>query len=116
MGSAAYEIEGTDEFEQWYGTLTAGQQRDVERVIAELEIDGPHLGRPYVDTVRESRHPRMKELRVQSGGRPLRIFFAFDPRRCAILLLGGDKTGDDRFYRRMIPIADRLFDQHLAHL
>ncbi len=58
----------------------------------------------------------MKELRTQSKGRPLRTFYAFDPRRLAILLIGGDKTGDDRFYDRMIPLADRLYDEHLEEL
>jgi len=58
----------------------------------------------------------MKELRTQCKGRPLRTFFAFDPRRCAILLIGGDKTGDERFYERMIPIADRLYDEYLQEL
>ena len=60
-----------------------------------------------------SRHANMKELRTQHRGRPLRTLFAFDSRRCAILLIGGDKTGDKRFYERMIPIADQLFDEHL---
>jgi hypothetical protein len=63
-----------------------------------------------------SKHANMKELRTQHQGRPLRTLFAFDPRRCAILLIGGDKTGDDRFYERMIPIADKLYDEHLAQL
>jgi hypothetical protein len=58
----------------------------------------------------------MKELRTQHHGRPLRTFFAFDPRRCAILLIGGDKTGDKRFYERMIPVADQLLDDHLRSL
>ncbi|WKW52475.1 type II toxin-antitoxin system RelE/ParE family toxin [Rhodomicrobium lacus] len=58
----------------------------------------------------------MRELRVQSGGKPLRVFYAFDPRRAAILLIGGDKTGDDRFYERMTPIADALYDEYLAKL
>lgn len=58
----------------------------------------------------------MHELRIQSGGRPIRIFYAFDPRRAAILLIGGDKTGDHRFYERMIPIADALYDDHLVNL
>jgi len=58
----------------------------------------------------------MRELRVQSGGKPVRIFYAFDPRRTAILLIGGDKTGDDRFYDRMIPIADKLYDVHIDEL
>jgi hypothetical protein len=58
----------------------------------------------------------MKELRTQHRGRPLRTLFAFDPRRCAILLIGGDKSGDNRFYEQMIPIADRLYDEHLETL
>jgi len=58
----------------------------------------------------------MRELRVQSGGRPIRVFYAFDPRRAAVLLIGGDKTGNDRFYQKFIPIADRLYDEHLAEL
>lgn len=58
----------------------------------------------------------MRELRVQSGGDPLRGFYAFDPRRTAILLIGGDKTGDDRFYEKMVPIADRLYDEYLVEL
>jgi hypothetical protein len=58
----------------------------------------------------------MKELRIQSKGRPLRVFFAFDPRRSAIHLIGGDKTGDDRFYERMVPWADTLYDEYLAEL
>ena len=70
----------------------------------------------YVDTPKGSRHKNMKELRTQSKGDPLRTFFAFDPNRSAILLIGGDKTGDKRFYDRMIPVADDLFDRRLAEL
>ena len=58
----------------------------------------------------------MRELRVQSGGRSLRVFYAFDPRRSAILIIGGDKTGDDRFYQRMVPIADQLYDMYIAEI
>ncbi|MDU9050236.1 MAG: type II toxin-antitoxin system RelE/ParE family toxin [Candidatus Electrothrix sp. Rat3] len=58
----------------------------------------------------------MKELRTQCQGRPLRTFFAFDPRRTAILLIGGDKTGDKRFYERMIPLAERLYNNYLEEL
>ena len=74
------------------------------------------MPRPHADTVKGSRHANMKELRTQHAGRPLRTFFAFDPRRCAILLIGGDKSGDQRFYERMIPKADDLYDEHLAAL
>jgi hypothetical protein len=58
----------------------------------------------------------MRELRVQIGGDPYRVFYAFDPRRAAILLVGGNKGGDDRFYERMVPIADRIFDEHIRAL
>jgi hypothetical protein len=81
-----------------------------------LEQRGPNLPFPYSSGVRGSRHAHMRELRVQSGSKPLRIFYAFDPRRMAILLIGGDKTGDGRFYEQMIPIADEFYDQHLAEL
>ena len=63
-----------------------------------------------------SKHSHMRELRVQSGGHPMRVFYAFDPRRSAILLIGGDKTGNDRVYRDYIPVADKLYDEHLEEL
>jgi hypothetical protein len=69
-----------------------------------------------VDTVKGSEYPNMKELRTQSGGSPLRTFFVFDPRRSAILLIGGDKTGDKRFYERMVPIADKLYGTYLKEI
>ena len=77
---------------------------------------GPGLPRPHSDTVKASKHSNMKEWRTQHKGRPIRTFYAFDPRRSAILLIGGDKTGDNRFYVKMIPMADRLFDEHLEEL
>ena len=58
----------------------------------------------------------MQELRIQHQGNPIWIFYAFDPRRCAILLIGGDKTGNDRFYEKYVPIADRLYDEYLEEL
>lgn len=77
---------------------------------------GPGLGYPHSSGVAGSRHSYMRELRVQHQGRPYRVFYAFDPRRSAILLIAGDKTGDDRFYVRMVPIADGLYDRHLEQL
>ncbi len=76
---------------------------------------GPELGRPYADTLNGSRHANMKELRMRAGGGVWRVAFAFDPRRQAILLVAGDKSGvsQTRFYRRLIDIADRRFDAHL---
>lgn len=111
-----WEVEFTDEFGQWWESLTEDQQDAIDRTVGVLREFGPALGRPQVDTLNASRHPNMKELRAQHNGHPYRVFFAFDPRRSAILLIGGDKTGDDRFYERMIPIADDLYDVYLTEL
>jgi len=75
---------------------------------------GPKLGRPYVDSVQGSRHSNLKELRIQSKGRPIRIFFIFDKKRRAVLLVGGNKAGDRRFYDQMVPKADKIFDDFLG--
>jgi hypothetical protein len=112
----ACEIEGTEEFAAWYASLDADEQDALNYSIELLEENGPALGRPHADTVRESRYPNMRELRSQVAGRPLRTFYAFDPRRSAILLLGGDKTGDRRFYERMLPRADELYRTYLEDL
>ncbi len=109
-------VEYTDEFGTWWQTLGANAQDDIAATVAVLEQRGPRLPFPYSSAVAGSRHGQMRELRVQSGGEPLRIFYAFDPRRAAILLIGGNKTGDDRFYERMIPRADRLYDIYLDEL
>ena len=81
-----------------------------------LEKRGINLGYPYSSKINRSKHSQMRELRIQSKGKPIRIFYAFDPKRDAILLIGGDKTGDKRFYKRMIPIADRLYDTYLEEI
>jgi len=111
-----WNIEITAEFESWFAELPVAVQLATEHAITILEVAGPGLGRPQVDTVKGSKHANMKELRVQQGGKPWRIFFAFDPRRSAILLIGGCKAGDGRFYERMIPIADKLLDIYLVEL
>jgi hypothetical protein len=111
-----WEVEFTDEFFSWFDSLTEDEQDSIAVGVEELRQTGPGLGRPRVDTIHGSAHANMKELRTQHRGRPIRTFFAFDPRRTAILLIGGDKTGDDRFYDRMVPLADRLYDEYLAEL
>ena len=111
-----WNVEFTDEFYAWWRTLSDSQQDALQASIELLEMNGPSLGRPHVDTVKGSRHSNMKELRTQWSGTPLRTFFAFDPRRSAILLIGGDKTGDKRFYDKMLPIADDLYDTYLKEL
>jgi hypothetical protein len=111
-----WEVEFTDEFERWWNTLDADEQEALAASVELLRQIGPQLSRPHADTLAGSKHANMKELRTQHRGHPLRTLFAFDPRRCAILLIGGDKTGDNRFYERMIPLADQLYDEHLAQL
>jgi hypothetical protein len=112
----AWNVEYTDEFGAWWSTLSESQQDDVEAIVTLLVRKGPRLPFPYSSGINGSRHGQMRELRVQSGGDPLRVFYAFDPRRTAILLVGGNKTGDRRFYRRMIPVADRIYDTYLDEL
>lgn len=111
-----WEIEQTGAFDKWWRTLTEGQQDDVAHVASLLADRGPALGHPYSSSIHGSKHGHMRELRVQSKGKPIRVFYAFDPRRCAILLIGGDKTGKDRFYKAYLPVADQLYDEHLALL
>lgn len=111
-----WNVEYTDEFGSWYEAISEGVQDDVDRVVGLLEARGPNLPFPYSSGIEGSRHDHMRELRVQSGGAPIRIFYAFDPRRTAILLIGGDKTGGDRFYDEMIPTADRLYDAYLDEI
>ena len=94
----------------------ADEQESVAAVVDTLEYVGPRLPFPYSSGVSGSRHARMRELRVPHRGKPFRIFYAFDPRRVGILLIGGSKAGDDRWYERMIPVADLLYDDHLAAL
>jgi hypothetical protein len=111
-----WNVENTDEFTEWWNELTDAQQEDITATAELLMEHGPNLPFPHSSSIENSRHGHMRELRVQSGGHPIRIFYAFDPRRSAILLIGGDKTGDDRFYEKMIPIADKLYDVHLDEL
>jgi len=112
----AWEVEYADEFGEWWKSLTEEEQADVAAYVGELERRGPMLPFPYSSDVKRSKHGSMRELRVQSAGKPLRVFYAFDPRRTAILLIGGKKAGVKRFYDQFIPIADRLYDRHLAEL
>lgn len=111
-----WEIEYTDEFGQWWETLAKMEQASIDAVVALLENYGPRLRFPYSSGISRSKHSHMRELRIQHQGRPYRVLYAFDPRRCAILLFGGDKTGDSRWYDVNVPIADRLYDEHLELL
>jgi hypothetical protein len=108
-----WDVEYTDEFGRWWDSLAEDEQESIAHDVEVLRAVGPRLGRPRVDTVQGSRFSNMKELRTQHKGEPYRTLFAFDPRRIAILLIGGRKTGDDRWYDTFIPIADRLYEEHL---
>lgn len=109
-------VEYTDEFGNWFLTLEETQQNDIASVVALLEELGTRLGFPHSSKINGSKHSKMRELRVQSKGNPLRVFYCFDPKRDAILLIGGNKTGDKRFYQKFIPIADRLYDLYLIEI
>ena len=111
-----WQVEYTDEFEGWWTGLAEIEQDATAAVVELLSERGPRLPFPFSPGVAGSRHPHMRELRIQSAGNPVRVFYAFDPRRTAILLIGGAKAGDDRFYQRLVPVADRLYDDHLQEL
>jgi hypothetical protein len=111
-----WRIEATEVFDAWYDTLSEPEREDVIAVVDLLKERGPHLGMPYTSRVTTSRHDHMRELRIQHAGRPYRVLYAFDPRRVAVLLVAGDKTGQDRWYEINVPLADRLYDQHLDEL
>jgi hypothetical protein len=110
-----WKVEYTDQFEDWWLTLSEQEQEAVTAAVEALEDRGPALGRPFVDMIQASRHANMKELRPRGGN--IRVMFAFDPRRTAILLIGGDKTGQwEAWYEEMVPIADALYDDHLLSI
>jgi len=112
----AWEIEVSDEFKEWYESLTDEECGNVHNVIEALAQLGPALGRPQVDTLRGSRFANMKELRIQHHGKPNRILYAFDPRRYAYLILGGGKTGDAQWYADEIRRADLIYAKHLEEI
>jgi hypothetical protein len=112
----AWEVEFTDEFgERWEG-LTASEQMSVDFTVSLLQEVGPTLKMPHSSGVVSSRHSHMRELRIQHEGRPYRVLYAFDPRRAAILLIGRDKTGNDRWYEECVPLADQIYDRHLREI
>lgn len=111
-------VEIGDEFEPEFDALPEEVQDELLARMLLLQQFGPQLGRPTVDTLNGSKHANMKELRFNAGGGVWRAAFAFDPKRKAILLVAGDKSGgsEARFYRQLIAKADARFDAHLARL
>ena len=111
-----WDVEYTDNFGEWWASLTEAEQISIAASVQLLEAHGPSLGHPHSSGINSSKHTHMRELRTQHRGRPFRTLYAFDPRRMAILLIGGDKTGDKRWYDVHVPLADKLYDEHLDQL
>ncbi|QGH29590.1 type II toxin-antitoxin system RelE/ParE family toxin [Kluyvera intermedia] len=110
-------IKTTDGFDNWFSTLCATDRASVLALLIVLWEKGPGLPRLYADRIKGSCYSNMKELRVQSQGDPIRVFFAFDPYRTGILLCAGNKVGNEkRFYNQMIAVADREFTDYLNTL
>ena len=111
-----WDVEYTNEFETWWQQLSIEEQEAVAYSIELLTQLGPNLPHPHSSGINGSKISHMRELRTQAQGKPFRTLYAFDPRRTAILLIAGDKTGDKRWYDTHIPIADKLYDEHLQQL
>ena len=112
----AWTVEYTDEFEAWWVGLTEEEQIDIDAIVGLLEDRGPNLPYPHSSEVKGARYGSIRELRIQHKGKPYRIFYAFDPRRVVILLLGGKKAGGARWYEKYVPLAERIYEQHLKEL
>jgi hypothetical protein len=104
-----WEIEFTDHFEGWWETLSSDERTAMSSIVGILEHRGSTLTRPYVDTVRGSRHANMRELRIQHAGHPFRLVYALEPRRETIILFRGDTSGNDRWYDEFVSIDDDLY-------
>lgn len=98
------------------GGLTPAEQKSVDFAVSLLQEVGPTLRMPRSSGIEMARHTHMRELRIQHQGRPYRVLYAFDPRRAALLLIGGDKTGNNRWCEEYVPVADAIYDPHLRQL
>ncbi len=112
----AYDVEVSDEFRGWYEPLSEAEQLSVGRVIELLEEKGPALAFPYSSGIQGSKLGHMRELRIQHEGRPYRVLYAFDPARTAFLLIGGNKTGNPRWYETNVSKAEAVYGAHLEEL
>lgn len=112
----AWEVEFSNEFGDWWDTLTIAEQKSVDFAVSLLQEAGPVLKMPHSSSIETSRYPHMRELRIQHAGHPYRVLYAFDYRRVAVLLIGGDKTGNDRWYEEFVPRADAIYEQHLREI
>jgi hypothetical protein len=113
-----WEVLSTGAFDEWYTGLGEDAKEEVIAKVELLKIFGPQLARPHADTLNGSKYKNMKELRADTRDAVMRIAFAFDPERSAILLVGGNKAGvsQRRFYKQLVTIADALFAQHVQRI
>jgi hypothetical protein len=105
------EVVTTDEFAEWYESLSDGEQEAAAHLVGLVELFGVSLRFPVSSAIEGSKYP-LRELRKK--GQPIRIIYAFDPKRQAVMIIGGDKTGDDRFYEVMVSKAEAIWQQYLA--
>jgi hypothetical protein len=112
----AWEVEYTDEFFAWWRTLNEAEQDSVAAAIVKLEQKGVTLDYPDSSDILSSDYKELRELRIQHRGRPYRVLYAFDPRRVAILLIGGSKASNKRWYKKYVPLANKIYEQYLLEL
>lgn len=108
------ESSSPDEFGTWWDGLSEEEQVTIRAKVLLLEKYGPTLSRPHADVIHGSHYPNLKELRAQHNGHPYRVLFIFDPKRVAVLLVGGDKPGNDRWYEETVPRAEKIYSSYLA--
>lgn len=113
-----WNIATTDTFDEWFVELPSTEQSEVIAKVELLKLRGLNLGRPHADTLSGSKYRNLKELRADTQNQIMRIVFAFDPKRTAILLVAGNKQGisSRQFYKRLIAKAEELYEAHLASL
>jgi hypothetical protein len=113
-----WNVATTDTFDSWFTELDGPEQSEIIAVVELLKLRGPRLSRPHADTLKGSKHANMKELRADTKHQVIRVAFAFDPERTAMLLVAGNKQGinQKQFYKQLIAKADTLYDAHLASL
>jgi hypothetical protein len=111
-----WDVSTTEEFDNWFCELDDDAKVEVIAKVELLKVFGPALRRPHADTLNGSAYANMKELRASTAGQEIRIAFAFDPARKAVLLVGGNKSGvgQKRFYKQLIARADAQYATHLA--
>jgi hypothetical protein len=113
--SMTWDVEYTDAFQAWWEGLREAERESVASSIRMLRQQGPNLSFPYSSRILGSKVRTLRELRIQHRGRPYRVLYAFDPRRAAVLLMGGDKTGNDRWYEQNVPRAEIIYRLHVLY-